>query len=226
MSLMQLLTVGHSFMDVKNVPSPYRVNRRGLLPRFEGTPAVKAGGLISEAPEGVEEQAELQLFAEQNQTLMTPETGSMASAASEATVSASSNPLIGADPLERFSKEACEVDLMRPRLKLRAGKTETTPGAVVLRQDDRKVFKKLVLDRLYWPEWMFARTVVEPNKRRGTRGVRKQPVRVARHSLSLSDVEVVTATIVKPERVGWTKKPLQAWNWLAGYWRGRGLRRG
>lgn len=226
MSLMQLLTVGHSFMDVKNAPSPYRVNRRGLLPRFDVTPVAKGAEPIPEAPTGVEEQAELQLFTEQNQTLMTPETRSMASAASEATISASSIPSMDADPLDRFSKESCEVDLMRPRLKLRAGKSETTPGAVVLRQDDRKVFKKLVLDRLYWPEWMFARTVVEPNKRRGTRGVLKQPVRVVRNSLSLSDVEVVTSSSGKPGRVGWKKKPLQAWNWLTGCWRGRGSRRG
>lgn len=222
MSLMQLLTVGHSFMDVKNAPSPYRVNRRGLLPRFDAVPVAKVSGAVTETGTVGEKPAITENFIEPKQTLMTPETGSMAFAASEATVPASSAPIIESEPEERVSGRSLAADLMRPRVKLREDPSGAVPGTVVVKENETKVFKKLGLGRLYWPAWMFASAMGEPNRRRGTRNANRQPVRVARNSMSLSDVTIVAAPAKRAENAGWKTKPHQAWNWLTGRWRRSG----
>jgi len=226
MSLMQLLTVGHSFMDVKDAPSPYRVNRRGVFPRFVSTPAGKGPVLGPQADVAEGKPAKTGDFIEQNQTLMTPETGHMASAASEATVPASSELIIQPEPLAEFPGAPQKEDRTRPRVKLREGQAAGIPGTVVVKRNEQKVFNKLGLGRLYWPAWMFSCAVVEPNRRRGTRAASRQPVRVVRNSLSLSDVEIVAASPKKAGRAGWKSMSSQAWNWLTGSWRGGGSRRG
>ncbi len=225
MSLMQLLTVGHSFMDVKNAPSPYRINRRGLLPRFDTVPVVKGPVAATETGVVAENAAITENFIEDKPMLMTPETGLMASAASEATVPASSAPFVESEPEAQVFGGTLGAELMRPRVKLREDSSGAVPGTVVVKNEP-KVFKKLGLGRLYWPAWMFSSTVVEPNRRRGTRGASRQPVRVMRNSMSLSDVEIVAAPSRKAAGAGWKTMPLQAWNWLTGSWRGRGSRRG
>ena len=226
MSLMQLLTVGHSFMDVKDVPSPYRVNRRGLLPRFVPTTVGKGPLKGPEAGVAGEKPVETQNLREHKQTLMTPETGYMASAASEATVPASSAPFFDSAPLAQSTIGAGEVDHMRPRIKLREAGFGITPGTVILRRDGVKVFKKLGLDRLGWPEWMLTGAVGVVNRRRGKGGVSGQPVRVVRNTLILSDMEIVTTASKRTAWGGWRGMPLRTWNWLAGGWWGGGSRRG
>jgi hypothetical protein len=225
MSLMQLLTVGHSFMDVKDEPSPYRVNRRGLLPRFVATPGNK--NLVTGSHDGlaVEKTVKLENFRVQEKVLMTPETRCMASAASEATIPASSEFVVEAAALAPLAPETHQNDVVRPRVKLREGQSGDIPGMVVVKQKERKVFKKLGLGRLYWPAWMFSSAVVEPNRRRGLRTTSSKAVHVVRNTLSLSDVEIVATPANEAGRRGWKEMPSKAWNWLTGSWRGKGSTR-
>jgi len=45
MSLMQLLTVGRSLKTVKNAPSPYKMDKAKLLPKFAGRQTGEGTGI-------------------------------------------------------------------------------------------------------------------------------------------------------------------------------------